>query len=153
MTEQTDFRKLLEAATQYADAIKAYREACGVGVILDSATVMVAAFSSDRPEAVALEAARTEYRKLADPRLIIRLLSDLDAAVNALPEHLARIAELEAALTEVVGCFDAASCEGLATQLWAGGEFPEVGDLRDLVMRRLLPAADAARAALSGGKP
>jgi hypothetical protein len=81
------------------------------------------------------------------------------AAVNALPALLDEVEGLREerdrmreALEEVVGCFDAASTEGLATQLWLGGERTEPGDLRDLVMRRLLPAAEAARAALGETK-
>lgn len=61
-----------------------------------------------------------------------------------------RVAVLEAALTEIVGCFDAAFFEGLAEQM--GNDTVDEGSVTDLVRRRLLPAGDEARKALEGEK-
>jgi hypothetical protein len=76
----------------------------------------------------------------------------LVAAVNALPELIAmarRVEDLEAALVEVSGCFAAAEIEGLHMKLFGECHQYEVGDLHDLVTRRLLPAAEAARNAMT----
>lgn len=55
-------------------------------------------------------------------------------------------ADLEAALSEVVGCFDAAEAEGLIDVLtWTTD-----ARLKDLVERRLMHALYAARTALKG---
>ena len=66
-----------------------------------------------------------------------------DAALDAIKAEIER---LRAALTEVVGCFDAAEFEGLSNHLI--NETMEPGSLTDLVYRRLLPALAAARGAL-----
>ena len=76
----------------------------------------------------------------------------LVAAVNAVPELLAlreEVGRLREALTEVTQCFYAASAEGLEQKLWGDGHQYEVGDLHDLVIRRLIPASVVAEQALA----
>lgn len=82
------------------------------------------------------------------------LLAHIDALEAALAQRDRRIAELEEraeraerALREVDGCFEAAYIEGLADRL---SESPQgLGSLPDLIVRRLLPARDAAVSALA----
>lgn len=71
-----------------------------------------------------------------------------DAQAKSLADER-RIKELEDALIEIYGSFDAAIYEGLMEKL--EGEDAEVGSLTDLVRRRLLPSADVARTALRVG--
>jgi hypothetical protein len=58
----------------------------------------------------------------------------------------ARIEELEGALQEVSGCFDAAYAEGLSERLAEADQ--DVGTLADLILRRLVYAHHASINAL-----
>ena len=66
-----ELKKLMAEAT---DTRRAYREACGVGVIDDSAASLVAMMNTDGPELKAMRAATDALNR---------------AAVNALPELIA----------------------------------------------------------------
>lgn len=59
---------------------------------------------------------------------------------------------LREALTEVVGCFDAAYAEGLAERM-SDLEDRDTGSIHDLLTRRILYAHEAARQALGEGGP
>lgn len=67
-----------------------------------------------------------------------------DCTTNQVQPRDKRIADLEAALKEVVGCFSAADAEGLMDALQSTND----DRLRDLYVRRLMHAYVAAQAAL-----
>lgn len=112
--------------------------------ILDEHSAWISRPSRKVTSAVALASAiACDVAFGAEMRKALDECDDLRATVERLKAEIAR---KDAALTEVVGCFDAAYVEGLQEQL--AEHEPEVGSLRDLVERRLLFAHNAARAAL-----
>jgi hypothetical protein len=85
-------------------ALKAYREAVGVGVIGDSAVALVALMATNRPEYKALEKARDELRSLATAHAgdLVEEIWRLRAAVNALPELLAKVKRYESLIRAMI---------------------------------------------------
>jgi hypothetical protein len=138
MTEQSDFRKLLEAAarlpwriTTCADYWIKHDEPLEPED--DDFSGIAHCGDIDWPNSD-----RRQETWEANARLIV-------AAVNALPEHLARIAELEAALKPFAHCADVKLCGK-----WEDRDSIQYTDLANLITFRDLRIA---RAALSGGKP
>ena len=127
MTEQPDFRKLLEAGTPGPRGTAGRTMVCSL---------------NDAPYPELLADASQCVNDEANAALIV-------AAVNALPAHLARIAELEAALKPFAQVVSLDVSEFCSDSDWFAPMSPQharaprltVGDLR------------RARAALSGGKP
>jgi hypothetical protein len=68
--------------------------------------------------------------------------AELDAQLTAHLKTMTSYLGVRKAAAEAMLCFEAADAEGLPQRLWDDGHQHEVGDLQDLVIRRLLPAYD-----------
>jgi len=147
MTNQPDFRKLLDEATDVLDAVPPpcgcpfcgedpyYRSEFGEPLGIVCCEVLAWFRESDEET----QEVREAVLKLLGHRGELR--TALSAAVNALPAHLARIAELEAALA-----FYADPANHIGYPDPSAKVYIETSAIdRD--------GGDRARAALSGGKP
>jgi hypothetical protein len=142
MTNQPDFRKLLEASTPGPWSF----EVAQYGAAITQSDQCIATAHNSSPGTVKLEPRSFPF---ADNAALIV------AAVNALPAHLARIAELEGVLSL---CADQFRVLG---RLANGGQIHRIEEGGKRVRMSLSKAVSSeceisearVRAALSGGKP